>query len=232
MKTKYILLLCAVLLFACTLLPAAVPTAVPTFTFTNIPTDAPTASATPITPTLTFTATPPLAGQRTRTSTPPTPDFTPTQATVTPLFLITADTPTPGVDMKGFVAITISEKAFYKGTKCQPASVKFTAQVADPAGTAFVVLFVRFKSKLTGSTSKWTSLAMQSIGAGTYSYDLISDVMKGVDSFENAWVQYQFVATDVNAREIGHTDTFSEKLTLLECEPTPTPTPTSTALKP
>ena len=231
MKKIYILLLCAVLLSSCSLLTAVTPDAAPTREATSSSTDVP--SSTPITPTLTFTATPPLVGQRTRTPTPSqTPDFTPTQVTITPLFLITPNTPTPSVEMKGFIAVNISENEFYKGTKCQPASVKFTAQVGDPVNTAFVLLSVRFKSKQTGTTSKWTSITMQSIGAGTYTYDLVSDVMKGVDLFENAWVQYQFVATDSNSREIGRTDIFSERLTLLECEATPTPTPTATALKP
>ena len=231
MKKIYILLLCAVLLSSCSLLTAVTPTTAPAREATSSPTDAPTASATPITPTLTFTATPPLVGQRTRTPTPPL-DFTPTQVTVTPLFLLTPDTPTPSVEMKGFIAVNISEKEFYKGTKCQPASVKFSVQAADPANTAFVVLSVRFKSKQTGTTSKWTGITMQSIGAGTYTYDLISEVMIGVDLFENAWVQYQFVATDSNSREIGRTDVFSERLTLLKCEATPTPTPTATVLVP
>ena len=232
MKKIYILLLCAVLFSSCSVLTVVTPTAAPTMT--SSPTNAPT--ATPITPTLTFTATPPLVGQRTRTPTASQIlDFTPTQVTGTPLLLITPNTPTPTVEMKGFVAVNISGTEFYKTRECQPSSVKFTAQVADPANTAFVVLFVRFKSKQTGTTSEWTSITMQSIGAGTYTYDLISEVMKADDLFENAWVQYQFVATKSNSREIGRTDIFSEKLTLLECgdaTPTPTPTVTATVLKP
>ena len=97
--------------------------------------------------------------------------------------------------------------------------------MADPANTAFVLLFVRFKSKQTGATSEWTnSIAMQSIGVGTFEHDLIPSEMKAVDLFENAWVQYQLVATDAHSNKLGKTDIFSEKLTLLECVPTPVPT--------
>ncbi len=232
MKKKYILLLCAVLLFACTLLPAVNPAATPTREATAVPTDVPT--STPIPPTLTFTVTPTLSGQRTRTPTASqTLDFTPTQVTETPLFLITPNTFTPTVEMKGFVTVSVSEKEFYKTAECQPASVKFTAQAADPAGTAFVLLFVRFKSKQTGASGEWAdSIAMQSIGAGTYVHDLVATEMKGLEYFKNAWVQYQFVATNSNSREIGRTAIFSERLTLLDCESTPTPTPTATALIP
>ena len=103
--------------------------------------------------------------------------------------------------------------------------MKFTAQVADAPNVAFVLFFVRFKSKQSDATSEWAdSIAMQSIGVGTYSHDLISSEMKATDIFENAWVQYQLVALDANSNKVGKTDTFSERLTLLECVPTPVPT--------
>lgn len=91
-----------------------------------------------------------------------------------------------------------------------------------------------FKSKQTGTTSKWTSIGMGTLGAGTYTHDLLPDEIKAVEIFKNAWVEYQVVATDGDAKELGHTAVFSEKLTLLECVPTPTGTnePTATILKP
>jgi hypothetical protein len=63
---------------------------------------------------------------------------------------------------------------------------------------------------------------------------LVPSEMKAVDLFENAWVQYQLVVTDANSNQIGKTDVFSERLTLLECVPTPVPTEsvTPTALVP
>jgi hypothetical protein len=136
----------------------------------------------------------------------------------TPISLVTQ------VPMEGFLSISVSDEQFYKGKNCLPVSVKFTAQVADPAYTAFVVLFVRFKSKQTDTKSEWTSIAMQNIGVGTFSHDLVPLEMKAVDLFENAWVQYQLVATDSNSKQVGRTDIFSERLTLLECVQTPTPT--------
>jgi hypothetical protein len=229
MKKISILLVIAVLLSACSMneflgLPP-VPTAVPTFTMTNIPTDAPT--FTPTVPTPTFTTTPTLVGLKTKTS---TPDFTPTQLLLTPLGVTLLPSATPislatQVPMPGFLSISLSDEQFYKGKDCLPTSVKFTVQVADPANTAFVLLFVRFKSKQTGTTSEWTnSIAMESIGVGTFSHDLIPSEMKAVDLFENAWVQYQLVATDAHSNKLGKTDIFSEKLSLLECVPTPVPT--------
>jgi hypothetical protein len=125
--------------------------------------------------------------------------------------------------MKGFVTAYASQLEFFKAGVCEPTTVKFTAQVGNPSGTAFVQLFVRFKSKRTGATSEWTSIKMSTKGAGTYTYDLVAAEMKGVASFRDSWVQFQFVATDSKINEIGRTDIFAENLSVLECVPTPTP---------
>jgi len=182
---------------------------------------------TPTVPTPTFTVTPTLVGQKKKTS---TPNASPTQLIFTPLGVTSLPSATPvvlvtQVKMPGFFSISVSDEAFYKGTECLPVSVKFTAQVADPVNVAFVLLFVRFKSKQTGVTSEWTdSILMQSISVGTFTHDLVPLEMKGRDYFENAWVQYQLVAQDSNSKELGRTDIFSERLTLLECVLTPAPT--------
>lgn len=227
MKKIYIYIACAVLSFACLFIPAALPT--PIFTPTNIPTDVPT--STPITPTLTFTSTPTLVGQRTATA---TIEVTSTELAVTEIFLITPNTSTPAPQMKGFLSVNVSEKEFYRAGECLPTTVKFTAQVTDILNTPYVDLFVRFKSKQSDSASEWTRIKMETIGAGTFVYDLTAAEMRGGLTFQDPWIQYQFVATAANAREIGRTDIFSERLTLLNCEPTPTPSlsPSPTVLKP
>jgi hypothetical protein len=130
--------------------------------------------------------------------------------------------------MEGFVNVFISDPEFFKPGVCEPRTVKITAQVANAAGTAFVVLFVRFKSKQTEATSEWTSITIKPLNPGTFVHDLTPQEMKGVDFFTNAWVQYQFVATDSKSNEIGRTGVFSERLSLLDCRPTPTSLPPST----
>lgn len=229
MKKNYIVLVYALLLSSCSVFNSGAA-ATPAPPLTNTPTQAP--SATPTAPTPTFTSTPTLIVIP-KTDTP-TSDVALTQIVDTPLSLLTPNTPTQSPKMKGFISLLVSEKEFYKGNKCQPASVKFTAQVSEPARSAYVVLFVRFKSKQSGVTSEWTSITMDTKGAGTFSHDLTSDEMIGVASFQNPWVQYQLVTTQSNTREIGRTDIFSERLTLLECKPTPTPeiSPTPSVLTP
>ncbi len=229
MNKLIISLLCALLISSCSLnveelLLPPTATVAPSLTSTVTPTQAPTFTATVATPT--FTYTPTLAGLKTATS---TSVFTPTSSTITPLAQFTPNTPTPAVEMEGFVNVFISDPEFFKPGICEPKTVKFTAQVANAAGTAFVVLFVRFKSKQTDATSEWTSITIKPFIPGTFVHDLKAVDMKGVDIFTNAWVQYQFVATDSKSNEIGRTGVFAERLSLLDCRPTPTSLTPSTA---
>lgn len=233
MKKITMFLIIAILLSSCSMTVEEL-FLIPTITFT--PSKIPTATSTeqptftPTIPTSTYTITPTLVGFKSATPTL-AESFTPTA--FTPFNKITPDTMTPSVVITGFVAVFTSVTEFYK-KGCEPSSVKFTGQVAKAFETNFVVLFVRFKSKQTGTTSEWTSIGMQHLGAGTYTHELVPSEMKGVGSFKNAWVEYQLVATNLDAVELGHTATFSEKLTLFECTPTSTPTvePTATILKP
>lgn len=239
MKKAFPLFVLVFLFSACAVVgnPLSPPTFTPAPTLTNTPTPAPT--LTPTVPSPTFTSTPTPLRFATNTPAPIADTPTPLVLTLTMpgVTLLPTDTPVallPQVPIPGFVSVSASGEVFYKGSKCQPSSVTFTAQASDAANTAFVVLFVRFKSKQSGVTSEWTSITMQTNGIGTFTHELLPSEMKAVDGFENAWVQYQFVATDSNSKQIGRTGIFDERLSLLNCAPTPTAasSATPTALKP
>lgn len=202
--------------------PTAAPIPTGTLSFTPLPT------ATPVTPTLTFTPTPTLIGYKTIT---PTPTITNTPlASDTPTPPIPTNTLTPTIQMEGFIFINTSLQEFYKGTQCEPFQVKITAQVMDRDNVKYVLLFARFKSLTSERASKWTNLPMETIGAGTYVYDLSTDQMLEDAYFQTAWIEYQIVATNQSGREIGRTDIFKEKIKMLPC--IPTLTPTSATVKP
>ena len=112
------------------LIPVDTSTPAPTSTktYTPVPT------FTPLTPTLTFTMTPTLVGFKTATS---MPENTPTVVKQIPLLTITLSTSTPTVQMDGFVSVLVSSNEFYKGSKCEPASVKFTVQMAESNQAAY-----------------------------------------------------------------------------------------------
>jgi hypothetical protein len=184
----------------------------PTDTFTPVPT------RTPIPPTVTFTPTPTLIPLQIQDT------ATPALETVTPLAQVTGSTLTPTMQMKGFLSVSVSPREFYKGRNCKPYSVKFIAQVVDPVASAHVLLFVRFRSVQSGNAASWTSIPMETIGAGTYIHELTSDQMIGEALYRNSWVEYQFVIANESGREIGRTGIFRENLLVMECVPaTPTP---------
>lgn len=195
-------------------------TATPRFTATKTYTPIPT--ATPVTPTVTFTTTPTLVGLKSPT---PTQENTATPTvSLTPLFkIITPFTATATVQMEGFISVRASVTEFYKGRKCDPSSVKLTAQVLDQNQVAYVLLFVRFRGLTSGNASEWTSIPMETIGAGTYIHDLYSDEIKNDGFYATAWVEYQFVSTTSDSTQIGRTAVFKERLKMLECAATPTP---------
>lgn len=218
MKKIYFILSSIFVTLACVLTPT-VPTSLPAPTHTE--TFTPQPAWTPVPPTLTFTLTPTLIAFATHT--PAQEEIaTATLSSVTPLALITPNTATPIFQMKGFVFVNTSSTEFYKGRECEPSFVKITAQ-AGLSDTAYVLLFTRFKSLTTERASRWTKFDMQTIGAGTFVYDVYSDEMLEDAYFQTAWLEYQIVATDVSGKEIGRTDIFKEKVKMLACVP-PTPT--------
>lgn len=213
MKQMLSALLCAVLSVSCSMgqfLPVMEETSAlpsPTDTF------APSPTRTPIPPTLTFTPTPTFIPLRSGET------ATPTLESATPLAQAAIGTPTPTVQMKGFLSVNVSPREFYKGGNCEPYSAKFIAQVADPVASAHVLLFVRFRSVQSGNAAGWTSIPMETIGAGTFTHELTSDQVVGEMLYRDSWVEYQIVITNASGREIGRTGIFRESLLVLECVP-------------
>jgi hypothetical protein len=224
MKKIYIVLFCAVLSSACSVSGLSLglgATPTPSLTSTNTYTPIPT--ATPVTPTLTFTLTPTLVGLKSPT---PTPEdtATPVVSDTPPVVFITPNTATPTTQMEGFISVIASGSELYKGRVCNPSSVKFTVQVLDQNRTKYVLLFVRFRGINSGNASEWTSISIQTIGAGTYVHELYADEIKNEPFYMTAWIDYQFVATTSDATEIGRTAIYKERLKMLPCTATPTPT--------
>jgi len=223
MKKISLFLLLIVFSFACSFsdfvtAPTATPGPPATVTLTPPPTD------TPLPPSPTFTTTPTLVGFKEPTATSIEPTATEV-VSVTPLVMITPNTTTPTLQMDGFIFINTSLAEFYKGNICEPFTVKITAQILDRDAVKYVLLFARFKSTTAERYGKWTSIPMETIGAGTYVHDLTSDQVKEDEYFQNAWLEYQIVATNAAGAEIGRSAIFKDRIKMLACIPTDTPTP-------
>lgn len=226
MKRVGIIILVAISLAACSITPEQIlflPTRPPTLPPTEFMTPTITPSYTPVPPTPTFTLTPTLIGFKTATNTETSTPIPPTNTAGTPF------TRTPIMALDGFASVKVSTAQFYV-SGCSPATVTFNVQMSNWEVT-FVELSTRFKSKTSGITGPWTSRGMQSLGNGMYSYELFPQEIKGFGNYENAWVQYQFVSTNGDGKQLGRTPVFAEALTLVttpvECTATPdAPTPT------
>lgn len=220
MKKFFISIFSALITLACLFEMFNPASATPTPASTSTNTSTPQPTFTPVTPTLTFTLTPTLSGIRTPTATPEITE-TATLSSVTPFsLLIPSIVPTEIFNMQGFVFVNVSTTEFYKNRECEPSFVKITAQ-AGLSDTAYVLLFTRFKSLTAERTSKWTKFDMYTIGAGTYVYDVYTDQMLEDAYFQNAWLEYQIVATNTTGKEIARTDIFKEKVKMSTCVPTP-----------
>lgn len=220
MKKIFISIISALITLSCLFEMFSPISATPTPASTSTNTSTPQPTFTPVTPTLTFTLTPTLSGIRTATSTPEITE-TATLSSVTPFSLLTPSiVPTEIFNMQGFVFVNVSTTEFYKNRECEPSFVKITAQAGLP-DTAYVLLFTRFKSLTAERASKWTKFDMYTIGAGTYVYEVYTDQMLEDAYFQNAWLEYQIVATNTVGKEIARTDIFKEKVKMSTCVPTP-----------
>ena len=163
-------------------------------------------------PTPTFTDTPTLISfGPTQTA-----SNTPTETSPIPV-LVTPGTSTPPPGDTGFASVLLSATHIYWGV-CDPNQVTFTAQVVDTEQVFSVVLFVRLKDQKSDDTTDWnTGIAMNGKGNGTFTYTLKAKSIDGYNSYLNAWVYYQLVATDAGNNVLGRTAVYTQSLALSPC---------------
>lgn len=134
-----------------------------------------------------------------------------TEATPTPMLTSTlALTPTLTLPAKGkpfFTAKVSTNHIYYRGKNCGTKEVEFQVQVAEPEKVAGVWFLFRLKNKGGEGNTDWSeALVMTPLGSGWYSYKILSETIPGFAKFEDAWVQYQFVAYDKSNKEVARTD--------------------------
>jgi hypothetical protein len=133
---------------------------------------------------------------------PPTP--TPPPA-LTPTF-------TPSLMPQSFFqAVVKPNKMYYRGTSCGAMKAEIQVKVADPKKTAGVWFFARLRNKDGEGVSGWADAqVMTPMGSGWYSYLLYAESLPGFTKYENAWVQYQFVAYDSGFNRIATSEVYSD----------------------
>ena len=210
------------LLSGCSGLPISLPfLQTPTTVNTPAPTATPfglPASNTPdlfVINTLQPTTTPPT-GTPIITETP-LPTFTPTiRATIT-LEPIDPSLFTPSPNL--FLTVQRSTDQIVWGSTCDGArSIKFTANVMPARRLRYVTVWYRLQDKYSGRHTDWGGGAIMSDNdQGTYFYTLDLSQIQSYRFFEDAWFQYQLVASTATQTVLGRSVVSRSEVSLSHC---------------
>lgn len=157
------------------------------------------------------------------TETPATP-FTPT-VTYTPTNLPTITlepldptlfTPSPNY----FVSVQRSTSQLVWGSTCDGArSIKFIVQVTPSPKLRWVLLFIKLQDKYSAYATEWGAGAILSDNdRGVYFYTIELDQIARYRTFENAWLQFQFVALNKQKEAIGRSVVSRNEVSLTHCK--------------
>ena len=148
----------------------------------------------------------------------PLPTFTPTfRATIT-LEPISPSLFTPSPNL--FMSVVRSTDQIVWGSTCEGArSIRFTAQVAPARRLRFVTLWYRLQDKYSSRQTDWGGGAiMKDNDQGTYFYDLELSQIDRYRYFEDAWFQYQLVASTVTKKVLGRSVVSRSDVSLTHCK--------------
>ncbi|HET9907198.1 MAG TPA: hypothetical protein VFQ23_11170 [Anaerolineales bacterium] len=147
----------------------------------------------------------------------PLPIFSPTIRSTITLEPITPNlfTPSPNI----FLSVQKSTTQLVWGSTCDGArSIRFTAQVMPVRRLRFVTLWYRLQDKYSGRNTEWGGGAILSDNdQGTYFYDLDLSQITGYRFYEDAWFQYQLVASTITRRVLGRSVVSRSEISLTHC---------------
>lgn len=220
---KIVIILLAILISGCSAIPLDL-------SFLDTATAAPTNTLQPTVtsfPTATATRDPFAINTQAPTDVPPTleagvlPSRTPT-STKTPRPTITLETLdpilyTPSPNIFQFVQRSATQLVW--GTGCDGSrSITFTATVTPVRRLKYVLLFIRLQDKFSGRGTEWGAGAiMKDNDQGKYFYKLELDQISGYQDFEDAWLQYQLVASTVGLTVLGRSVVDRTSVSVTNC---------------
>lgn len=224
MKKFFYFLLFVSLLSGCSGLPISIPflqTPASPVISSPQPTATPFALPTTFTPNL-FVINTAQATNTPSTGTPlvtdtPVPTFTPTFRPTITLEPIDSSLFTPSPNL--FLTVTKSTLQVVWGSTCQGEhSIRFTAQVLPAKRLKFVTLWYRLQDKYSGRHTDWGGGAILSNnGQGTYFYNLQLEQMRHYRNFQDAWLQYQLVASTVTRKVLGRSVASFNEISVTHC---------------
>jgi hypothetical protein len=123
-----------------------------------------------------------------------------------------APTPTPAPTSGGmqFKPSVYPSELFYGG--CTPDRADISVEVLNPPEEiSYLLLFVRLVDQKTGAAGPWSEgLSMSILGKNKFLFSLLATKVPDYDKFDNAWLQYQFVAYNKSQKEIGRSDVYGD----------------------
>jgi titin len=119
-----------------------------------------------------------------------------------------ATLPPSGVFLPAAVS---TDHFYYRGIGCGTHELRIEVQAVDPSAVASVGLFYRLRDQEGEGTSDWSEgMPMTPRGGGMYALTLVSEEIPGFTAFDEAWLQYQFIALDAAGAIIGRSEVLSD----------------------
>ena len=149
----------------------------------------------------------------------PFPTFPPTRRPTITLEPVDITLFTPGPNP--FSLFQKSTTQLVWGTSCDGArSIKFVVQVTSVVRhLKYVLLFIRLQDKYSARHTEWGAGAIMSNNKrGTYFYTINLDQIDDYKNFEDAWLQYQFVAANVYLNRLGASVVDRNGISLTHCK--------------
>jgi len=134
----------------------------------------------------------------------PIPSFTPSRRPTITFEPVDITLFTPGPNP--FILISKSTNQLVWGNKCEGSrSIKFVVQLVVPLKRLkYVLLYYRLQDKYSARQTDWGGGAIMSDNdRGSYFYTIELDQIDDYESYEDAWLQFQFVASTVPRRRLG-----------------------------
>jgi len=124
---------------------------------------------------------------------------------------------TPGVNP--FTLLSKSTSQLVWGYNCDGSrSIKFVVQVNPIRRLKYVTLWYRLQDKYSARGTDWGGGAIMSDNdRGTYFYTLELDQLTGHEKFEDAWLQFQFVASNVFLHRLGSSVVDQNSVSITHC---------------
>jgi hypothetical protein len=148
----------------------------------------------------------------------PIPSFTPTTRSTITLEPVDVTLFTPGPNP--FLLLSKSTTQLVWGYNCDGArSIKFVVQLVAPVKRLkYVLLFIRLQDKYSARQTPWGAGAIMSDNdRGTYFYTFNLDQIDDYQNFEDAWLQFQFVAANIYLNRLGASVVDRNSISLTHC---------------